>query len=71
MSIIFRTKIEVCLELSDGDPDKFKHNVLKTTGLSESEFHIRTLTSAPYRILQQGQSIKHVVRQLRQETGYV
>ena len=62
MNNMMRGKIEACIELSDGNAEQFRFNVLKTTGLTFEGFHNLNATDVAYEMLMRGESIDDVIK---------
>jgi len=61
MNNFFRGKIEACIELSEGDAEKFKKWSIKVTSLTDQGFHQLTITDTAYQMLKRGESISATI----------
>ena len=61
MNNMMRGKIEACIELSDGNAEQFRFNVMKTTSLTFEGFHNLNATDVAYEMLKRGESINDVI----------
>lgn len=61
MNDLFRGKVEACLELSNGDQEVFKTNVMKVTSLTDKGFHELNMTDVAYEMLKRGESVDNAI----------
>lgn len=61
MNDIMRGKIEACIELCEGDAEKFRSYVIATTGLTVQGFHHLNMTDVAFEMLKRGESVDDVI----------
>jgi hypothetical protein len=61
MNDYMRGKIEACIELSDGDAEKFKQDVIKVTGLTDQGFHNLNMTDVAFDMLNRGEDLNEIM----------
>lgn len=55
-------KVEACIEISEGSPEKFKALVLKTTDLTSEGFHEMKPLNKAYQMMEKGQDIDTICK---------
>lgn len=61
MNDFFRGKIEACIEISDGDPQKFKKMVMRVTGISPSGFKVLPMTSKAFLMMKRKEKLGDII----------